>query len=139
MRRLFDSALCTLLFLSLGLTQGSSLPSQSITGDIFTKGTNAEPAVLPSVLMVIRGPLTKDTELCATGAFAEDGLTLGTYQIAANAPGLYAARAIAGSADASSRVPVDMSACLGLDTTSLQLTRLKALDCALSRRARRHV
>ena len=77
-----------LLFLGLGFAQGSSPALGSVRGDVFTKGTNGEPAVLPSVRIVLHGPITKETESDALGAFAIDGLPPGTYQIEANAPGL---------------------------------------------------
>src|ERR1700730_63569 len=96
MRTLIGIALTILLFLALGFAQGSSPAFGSIRGDVFTKGTNGEPAVLPSVLIVLHGPITKETESDAKGAFAVDGLPPGTYQIEANAPGLYAALAVGG-------------------------------------------
>ena len=43
----------------------------------FTKGTNGEPAVLPGVLIVLHGPVTKETESDAKGAFAVDGIPAG--------------------------------------------------------------
>src|SRR6267154_6250223 len=80
------------------LAQSGSTASGSIRGGVFTKGTNGEPAVLPGVLIVLHGPITKETESDAKGAFAVDGLPPGTYQIEANAPGLYAAHAVEVSA-----------------------------------------
>src|ERR1700726_773749 len=88
MRTLIGSALSILLFLGLGFAQGSSPALGSVRGDVFTKGTNGEPAVLPSVRIVLHGPITKETESDAQGAFAIDRLPSGTYQIEANAPGL---------------------------------------------------
>ena len=87
MRTLTGIALAILLLLGLGFAQGRSPAFGSIRGDVFTKGTNGEPAVLPSVRLVLRGPITKETESDAQGAFAIDGLPPGTYQIEANAPG----------------------------------------------------
>ena len=88
MRQLFGTGLSVLLFLGLVFAQGGSPAPGSIRGDVFTKGTNGEPAVLPGVRIVLHGPITKETESDAQGAFAIDGLPPGTYQIEANAPGL---------------------------------------------------
>src|SRR5215469_9985882 len=102
MHALIRIALLILPFLGHASAQSGSAPASSITGDLFTKGTHGELAVLPGVLIVIHGPICKETELYAKGAFAVDSLTPGTYQIEANAPGLYAALGAPVSADASS-------------------------------------
>ena len=134
MRTLIGIALAILLLLDLGFAQGSSLALGSIRGDVFTKGTNGEPAVLPAARIVLRGPITKETEWDAQGAFAIDGLPPGTYEIEANAPGLYAALAVEVRAGTSSTGPVEMNVAAVTWTTSPQLTRLKAMDCAFSRK-----
>ena len=123
-----------LLFVLPAFAQSGSTASGSIRGDVFTKGTNGEPAVLPGVLIVLHGPITKETESDAQGAFAVDGLPPGTYEIEANAPGLYAALAVEVSAGTSSTVPVEMNVAAVTSTTSPQLTRLKAMHCAFSRK-----
>jgi Carboxypeptidase regulatory-like domain len=122
-----------LLFMLPAFAQSSSTASGSITGDVFTKGTNGELAVLPGVLIVLHRPITKETESAAQGAFAIDNLPPGTYQIEATAPGLYAALAVEVSAGTSSTVPVEMNVAAVTSITSPQLTRLKAMDCAFSR------
>jgi hypothetical protein len=94
MQRLSGTVLSILRFLGLAFAQGSYSRPGSIRGDVFTKGTNGEPAVLPSAQIVFHWPITKETELDAKGAFAIDGLPPGTYQFEANAPGLYAAVAV---------------------------------------------
>jgi hypothetical protein len=132
MRTLIGMVLAVLLFLGLGFAQGSS--PGSIRGDVFTKGTNGEPAVVPGAQIVLRGPVTREIGSDALGAFAIDGLPLGTYQIEANAPRLYAALAVEVSAGTSSTVPVEMNVAAVTSTTSPQLTRLKAMDCAFSRK-----
>jgi len=98
-----------LLFVLPAFAQSGSSASGSIRGDVFTKGTNGEPAVLPGVLIILHGPITKETESDVKGAFAVDGLPPGTYQIEANAPGLYAAVAVEVSASTSTTVPVEMN------------------------------
>jgi hypothetical protein len=134
MRTLIGIALVILLLLSLGFAHGGSPALGSIRGDVFTKGTNGEPAVVPGAQMVLRGPVTRETESDAQGAFAIDGLPWGTYEIEANAPGLYVALAVEVSAGTSSTVPVEMNVAAVTSTTSPQLTRLKAMDCAFSRK-----
>ena len=62
MRALIEIALAILLLLGLGFAQGTSPAFGSIRGDVFTKGTNGEPAVLPGVRIVLHGPITKETE-----------------------------------------------------------------------------
>jgi len=123
-----------LLFVLPALAQSDSTASGSIRGDVFTKGTNGEPAVLPGVLIVLHGPITEETESDVKGAFAVDGLPLGTYQIEANAPGLYEALAVEVSPGTSSTVPVEMNVAAVTGTMSPQLIRLKAMDCAFSRK-----
>jgi hypothetical protein len=132
MRTLIGLDLVILLFLGLGFPQGSS--PGSIRGDVFTKGTNGEPAVVPGAQIVLHGPITTETESDAQGAFAGDGLRPGAYQVEANAPGLYAALAVEVSAGTSSTLPVEMNVAAATSTTSPQLTRLKATDCAFSRK-----
>jgi hypothetical protein len=134
MRTLTGIALPILLLLGLGFAQGSSPALGSIRGDVFTKGTNGEPAVLPGARIVLRGPITKETESDTQGAFAIDGLPPGTYEIEANAPDLYAALAVEVRAGTSSTVPVEMNVAAVTSPTSPQLTRLKAMDCAFSRK-----
>jgi hypothetical protein len=122
------------LLLGLGFAQGSSPALGLLRGDVFTKGTHGEPAVSPGARIVVRRPITKETESDTQGAFAIDGLTAGTYEIDANAPSLYAALAVEVSGCTSSTVPVEMNVAAVTSTTSSQLTRLKAIDCAFSRK-----
>src|SRR5882724_11075518 len=98
-----------LLFVLPALAQSGSTASGSIRGDVFTKGTNGEPAVLPGVLIVLRGPITKETESDAKGAFTVDGLPPGMYDIEASAPGLNAALAVEVKPGTASVVPIDLS------------------------------
>jgi hypothetical protein len=122
------------LLLGLGFAQGSSPALGLLRGDVFTKGTNGEPAVLPGARIVLRRPITKETESDTQGAFAIDGLPPGTYEIEANAPSLYAALAVEVSGCTSYTVPVEMNVAAVTSTTSTQQTPLKAIDCASSRK-----
>lgn len=123
-----------LLFLSLGSAQGGSPPPGSLGGDVFTRGTNGEPAVWPSVRVVLHGPVTTETESDVMGVFAIDVLPPGTCQIEANAPRLCARLAVKVGIDVSSTVPDEMNVAAVTSTTSPQLTWLKAMDCAFSRK-----
>src|ERR1700686_1211723 len=128
MRTLIGSALSILLFLGLGFAQGSSPALGSVRGDVFTKGTNGEPAVLPSVRLVLRGPITKETESDAQGAFAIDGLPPGTYQIEANAPGLSGGVAVEVTAGTSSTVPLEMNVTTVSNTVNVTATEAFVAD-----------
>ena len=134
MRALIGILLVILPFVVLAPAEASSAAPGTIRGELFTKGTNGEPAVMPGVLIIIPGPISKETELYAKGAFAVDSLTPRTYQIAASAPGLYAALAVKVGADTSSTIPVEKNVAAVTSATSLQLARLKAMDCAFSRK-----
>jgi hypothetical protein len=108
-RTLIGIALAPLLLLGLGFAHGNSPALGSIRGDVFTKGTNGKPAVLPGVRVVLHGPITKETESDAQGAFAIDGLPPGTYQIEANAPGLSGGLAVDITSGTSSTVSLEMN------------------------------
>jgi Carboxypeptidase regulatory-like domain len=135
LRRLSGTGFSVLLFLGVGFAQGGSPPPGAKSGDVFTTDTNGEPAVLPGVLIVLHEPVTKETESGAKGAFAADGLPPGTYRIEANASRVYAEPAVEVSAGTSSTVPVEINVAAVTSTTSPQLTQLKAIDCAFSRKA----
>src|ERR1700686_2626958 len=119
MRKSAAYVVSSLLFVLPAFAQNGSIAYGSIRGDVFTKGTNGEPAVLPGVLIVLHGPLTKETESDAKGAFAVDGLPPGTYQIEGNAPSLYAALAVEVSADTSSTVSVEMNVAAVTNTVNV--------------------
>ena len=134
MRRISLIVLSTLVLLVPCFPQDRPATSGSIRGDVFTTTQNGEPAVLPGARIVLHGLINKETESDAQGAFAIDGLPRGTYEIEANAPGLYAALAVEVRAGTSSTGPVEMNVAAVTSTTSPQLTRLKAMDCAFSRK-----
>src|SRR4051812_32679412 len=109
MRESIGYVVSILLFVLPAFAQSGSIASGSIRGDVFTKGPNGELAVLPGVVIVLHGRITKETESDEKGAFAVDGLPPGNYQIEANAPGLYAALATEVSANTPSTVSVEMN------------------------------
>lgn len=132
MRTLIGIALPSLLLLGLGIGQGSSSAIRSIRGDVFTKGTNGKPAVMPGARIVLHGLITKETGSDTQGAFAIDGLPPGFHEIEANAPGLYAVLAAEVRDGRSSTVLIEMNVAAVPSTTSTQLTGLKATDRAFS-------
>src|SRR3984885_13945840 len=128
MRALIGIALTILLFLGLSFAQGSSPELGSIRGDVFTKGTNGEPAVLPGVRIVLHGPITKETESDAQGAFAIDRLPPGTYEIEANAPGLSGGLAVEVTPGTSSTVPLEMNVTMVSNTVNVSATEPVVAD-----------
>src|SRR6202047_890515 len=128
MRTLIGSALSILLFLGLGFAQGSSSALGSVRGDVFTKGTNGEPAVSPGVRIVLHGPVAKETESDARGAFAIDGLPPGTYQIEANAPGLSGGLAVEVTPGTPSTVPLEMNVTMVSNTVNVNATEAFLAD-----------
>src|SRR5260370_11935316 len=81
MREWVGYVVSILLLVLHALALSGSTASGSIRGDVFTKVTNGEPAVLPGARIVLRGPITKETESDAHRAFAIDGLPPATYEI----------------------------------------------------------
>jgi hypothetical protein len=117
-----------LLFVLPAFSQSGSTESGSIRGDVFTKGTNGEPAVLPGVVIVLRGPITKETESDARGAFAIDSLPPGTYVIEANALGLSGGFAVEVTPGASSTIPLEMNVTMVSNTVNVTATELLVAD-----------
>src|SRR6266704_2064170 len=98
-----------LLFVLPAFAQSGSTASGSIRGDVFTKGTNGEAAVLPHARIVLHGPLNKEALSDAKGAFAVDGLPPGMYDIEASAPGLNAALAVEVKPGEASFLPIELT------------------------------
>ena len=134
MRTLIGIALAILLLLGFGIGPGSSPAPRSMRGDVFTKGENGKPAVLPEARIVPHEPVTKGTESDTQGAFAVDVLPSRTHEIEVNAPGLHEVLAVKVSAGRCSTLPVELNRCAVTTTTSPQLTGLKAMDRAFSRK-----
>ena len=87
MRRVSLIVFSTLILFIHCVAQDASAPG-SIRGEVVTRNENGEPAVLPHASIVLRGPINKDAQSDAQGAFAIDGLPPGKYDIEASAPGL---------------------------------------------------
>src|SRR5437868_1698028 len=128
MRESIGYVVSILLFVLPTFAQSGSIASGSIRGDVFTKGTNGEPAVLPDVVVALHGPITKETESDAKGAFAVDGLPPGSYRIEANAPGLYAALTVEVSADTSSTVAVEMNVAAVTSTINVTASEISVAE-----------
>jgi hypothetical protein len=111
-----------LLFVLPAFAQSGSPTSGSIRGDVFTKGTNGEPAVVPGAQIVLRGPVTKETESDGQGAFAIDSLPPGTYEIEANARGLSGGFAVEVSPGTPSTVPLEMNVTMVSNTVNVTAT-----------------
>jgi len=128
MRESVAHVVSILLFVLPAFAQNGSIASGSIRGDVFTKGTNGEPAVLPGVRVVLHGPITKETESDAQGEFAIDNLPPGTYEIEANASGLSGGLAVEVTPGTSSTVPLEMNVTMVSNTVNVTATEAFVAD-----------
>ena len=78
MREWIAYVVSILPFVLAAFAQSGSTASGSIRGDVFTKDTNGELAVVPGVPILLHGPITKETESDAEGVFAVDDLPPGS-------------------------------------------------------------
>ena len=108
--------------------------SGSFRGEVVTRHQNGVPAVLLAARIVLHGPMNKETQSDATGAFAIDGPPSGTNEIEANAPCLRTALTVDVSADPGLIVQIEMNATAAPKTEPPQLTWLNAMDHALGRK-----
>ena len=109
MRRISLIALSTLVFLVHCFAQDSPVKPGLVRGEVVTKNQNGEPAVLPHARIVLHGPISKDAESDAQGAFAIGGLPPGKYDIEASAPGLNATRSVEVMSGTTSVVPLELN------------------------------
>ncbi len=99
----------TLVLLICCFAEDGPATPGSIRGEIVTKTQNGEPAVLPDARIVLHGPINKETQSDARGAFAIDSLPPGTYDIEASAPGLSTSVAVEVKPGAAAVVPIELS------------------------------
>jgi len=90
-------------------SQDVSAKAGSIRGEVVTKTTNGQTSVFPGAHIVLRGPINKEAQSDAQGAFAIDGLPPGIYGIDASAPGLTASLIVDVKAGAASAVSVEFT------------------------------
>lgn len=108
MRRISFIVVSILVLLVRCFPQNGSAAPGSIRGEVVTKSENGEPAVLPNASIVLHGPVNKEAQSDAQGAFAIDDLPPGMYDIEASAPGLNAALAVEVKPGAASVVPIEL-------------------------------
>jgi hypothetical protein len=122
MRKSVAYVVSILLLVLPAFAQSGSTASGSIRGDVFTKGTNGEPAVVPGAQIVLRGTVTKEAESDAQGAFAIDSLPPGTYEIEANALGLSGGLAVEVTSGTPSTVALEINVTMVSNTVNVTAT-----------------
>jgi len=90
-------------------SQDVSAGAGSIRGEVVTRTQNGEPSIFPGARIVLRGPINKEAQSDAQGAFAIDGLPPGIYGIEASAPGLNASLIVDVKASAASAVSIELT------------------------------
>jgi hypothetical protein len=108
MRRISLIVVSILVLLARCFPQNGSAAPGSIRGEVVTKAENGEPAVLPNARIVLHGPVNKEAQSDAQGAFAIDDLPPGTYDVEASAPGLNAAVTVEVKPGMASAVPIEL-------------------------------
>lgn len=108
MRRISFIVFSTLLLLVRCFPQDGPAAPGSIRGEVVTKTQNGEPAVLPEARIVLHGPVNKEAQSDARGAFAIDDLPPGMYDIEASAPGLNTTLAVEVKPGTASVVPIEL-------------------------------
>jgi TonB dependent receptor/Carboxypeptidase regulatory-like domain len=108
MRRISFIVFSTLLLLVRCFPQDGPAAPGSIRGEVVTKTQNGEPAVLPEARIVLHGPVNKEAQSDARGAFAIDDLPPGMYDIEASAPGLNTTLAVEVKPGMASVVPIEL-------------------------------
>jgi hypothetical protein len=119
MRRISLIVFSTLVLLVRCFPESEPATPGSIRGTVVTKTQNGEPAVLPDARIVLRGPVTRETQSDAQGAFAIDGLPPGMYEVEVSAPGLSATIAVEVKPGTTSVVPIELGMATVASTVSL--------------------
>ena len=101
--------LSIVVLLTLGFATDAPAASGSIRGEVFTKTTDGETAVVSDTRIVLHGPVNKETASDARGAFAVDDLPPGRYEIEATAPGLNGTLAVEVKPGTAAVVPLELA------------------------------
>jgi len=117
-RKILLIVFSTLVLLVGCFAEGKPATPGSIRGAVVTKTQNGEPAVLPDARIVLHGPINKETQSDARGAFAIDGLPPGIYDIEASAPGLNTTLTVEVKPGTTSIAPIE----LGMATVASTVT-----------------
>src|SRR3954447_11721832 len=120
--------LVSILLLLPAFPQLDQAISAPVRRDVFTKDTIGEPAILPSVGIVLHRSIAERTVTDASGAFALDAPPPGMYHIEANVPVLLVTLAVKVRADTLS--PHDPEVFLPDD----ERKQLQATECSFSRK-----
>src|SRR6266478_3527457 len=108
MRRISFIVFSALLLLVRCFPQDGPAAPGSIRAKVVTKTQNGEPAVLPEARIVLHGPVNKEAQSDARGAFAIDDLPPGMYDIEASAPGLNTTLSVEVKPGTASVVPIEL-------------------------------
>src|SRR5262249_15268199 len=128
MRRILLTGFSTLVLLAFSFAQDRPAATGSIRGEVVTRNQNGETAVLPGARIVLHGPINKEAQSDASGAFVIDGLPPGLYEIEASAPGLNATVAIEVNSGVASVVPIELSVTSITDTVTVAADETPAVE-----------
>jgi len=106
MRRIVIVCFSVLLSIFRCFPQDAAVMTGSIRGDVFTKDEGGDQSVLAGVRIVLQGPVSKETQSDAQGAYAFDSVPPGAYTIEATAPGLNATSQVEVKAGGTSAAPL---------------------------------
>src|SRR5215467_10374876 len=119
MGRILLAGFSSLVLLTCSLAQNRPAPAGSIRGETVTKNQNGETAVLPDARIVLHGPINKEAQSDASGAFVIDGLPPGLYEIEASAPGLSAMLGVEVQPGVASSVSIELGVTNVTDTVTV--------------------
>ncbi len=109
-------------------SQNRLLAPGSIRGEVVTKSENGERSIFPHARIVLHGPVDKEAESDARGAFAIDGLPPGIYDIEASAPGLNAALSAEVRPGTASVVPIELSVAVVASTVTVTASEARLTE-----------